>query len=106
MNYCLVNFQKSILLSLILIHNLLYNRPVSRVLYKKVIDFMSFSSIEQFVGNTPLVCLKRLPGETSNAILVKLEGNNPAGSVKDRPALSMIRCAEERGEIKARRYLD
>jgi len=61
---------------------------------------MSFSSIEQFVGNTPLVCLKRLPGETSNAILVKLEGNNPAGSVKDRPALSMIAGAEERGEIK------
>ncbi len=61
---------------------------------------MGFSSIEQFVGNTPLVQLQRLPGETSNAILVKLEGNNPAGSVKDRPALSMIRRAEERGEIK------
>jgi cysteine synthase B len=61
---------------------------------------MSFSSIEQFVGHTPLVCLKRLPGETSNSILVKLEGNNPAGSVKDRPALSMISRAEERGEIK------
>jgi cysteine synthase B len=61
---------------------------------------MSFFSIEQFVGNTPLVQLQRLPGDTSNAILVKLEGNNPAGSVKDRPALSMIRGAEERGEIR------
>jgi len=60
---------------------------------------MSFSSIEQFVGNTPLVQLKRLPGESSNVILVKLEGNNPAGSVKDRPALSMISYAEQRGEI-------
>jgi len=60
---------------------------------------MSFSSIEQFVGNTPLVQLKRLPGESSNVILVKLEGNNPAGSVKDRPALSMISGAEQRGEI-------
>ena len=60
---------------------------------------MSFSSIEQFVGNTPLVQLKRLPGESSNVILVKLEGNNPAGSVKDRPALSMIGYAEQRGEI-------
>ncbi len=61
---------------------------------------MAFSSIEAFVGNTPLVRLKRLPGETSNVILVKLEGNNPAGSVKDRPALSMIDHAEQRGEIK------
>jgi len=60
---------------------------------------MSFSTIEQFVGNTPLVMLKRLPGDTGNAVLVKLEGNNPAGSVKDRPALSMIVHAEERGEI-------
>ncbi len=60
---------------------------------------MNFPSIEQFVGNTPLVQLRRLSGETSNVILVKLEGNNPAGSVKDRPALSMIRCAEERGDI-------
>jgi cysteine synthase B len=56
--------------------------------------------IEDFVGNTPLVALKRMPGETSNAILLKLEGNNPAGSVKDRPALSMIRRAEARGEIR------
>jgi cysteine synthase B len=60
---------------------------------------MHFSTIEQFVGNTPLVVLKRLPGDTSNAVLVKLEGNNPAGSVKDRPALSMIVHAEQRGEI-------
>jgi len=57
-------------------------------------------TIEQFVGNTPLVQLQRLPGDSSNQILVKLEGNNPAGSVKDRPALSMISRAEQRGEIK------
>ncbi len=57
-------------------------------------------SIEDFVGNTPLVQLKRLPGTTSNVILAKLEGNNPAGSVKDRPALSMIVKAEARGDIK------
>ena len=61
---------------------------------------MSFSTIESFVGNTPLVRLQRLPGKTSNTILVKLEGNNPAGSVKDRPAISMIKYAEARGEIK------
>jgi cysteine synthase B len=61
---------------------------------------MKYSTIEQFVGNTPLVKLQRLAGKTSNTILVKLEGNNPAGSVKDRPALSMIKHAEERGEIK------
>jgi cysteine synthase B len=60
---------------------------------------MHFPTIEQFVGNTPLVRLKRLPGNTSNAVLAKLEGNNPAGSVKDRPALSMIVHAEQRGEI-------
>lgn len=58
-----------------------------------------FPTIESFVGNTPLVRLQRLPGNTSNTILVKLEGNNPAGSVKDRPALSMIQHAESRGEI-------
>src|SRR3977135_878785 len=57
-------------------------------------------TLEDFVGNTPLVRLKRLPGKTSNVILAKLEGNNPAGSVKDRPALFMIRRAEERGQIK------
>ncbi|MGZ8096900.1 MAG: cysteine synthase CysM [Methylosarcina sp.] len=61
---------------------------------------MTFSTIESFVGNTPLVRLQRLPGETGNTLLVKLEGNNPAGSVKDRPALSMIQHAEARGEIK------
>ncbi len=61
---------------------------------------MEFPTIEDFVGNTPLVRLQRLPGATSNTLLVKLEGNNPAGSVKDRPALSMIRHAEERGDIK------
>ncbi len=59
-----------------------------------------YPTIEDFVGNTPLVRLQRLPGETSNTILVKLEGNNPAGSVKDRPALSMIQEAERRGEIR------
>lgn len=59
-----------------------------------------FKTIEEFVGNTPLAQLKRMPGATSNTILVKLEGNNPAGSVKDRPALSMIAHAEARGEIK------
>src|SRR3989338_9470469 len=59
-----------------------------------------YSSIEDFVGNTPLVRLKRTPGDTSNVILAKLEGNNPAGSVKDRPALSMIMRAERRGDIK------
>jgi S-sulfo-L-cysteine synthase (O-acetyl-L-serine-dependent) len=57
-------------------------------------------TLEDFVGNTPLVRLKRIPGNTSNIILGKLEGNNPAGSVKDRPALSMIARAEERGDIK------
>jgi cysteine synthase B len=61
---------------------------------------MEFPTIEASVGNTPLVRLQRLPGETSNLILAKLEGNNPAGSVKDRPALWMIRRAEARGEIK------
>ncbi|MGR9092994.1 MAG: cysteine synthase CysM [Gammaproteobacteria bacterium] len=60
---------------------------------------MTYPTIEDFVGNTPLVRLQRLPGATSNTILGKLEGNNPAGSVKDRAALGMIRGAEERGEI-------
>ncbi|WP_097460757.1 cysteine synthase CysM [Mangrovitalea sediminis] len=60
---------------------------------------MDFPTIEDFVGSTPLVRLQRLPGNTSNTLLAKLEGNNPAGSVKDRPALSMIREAERRGEI-------
>jgi len=59
-----------------------------------------YPSIEDFVGNTPLVRLKRIPGNSSNVLLAKLEGNNPAGSVKDRPALSMITRAEQRGDIK------
>lgn len=59
-----------------------------------------YPTIEACIGNTPLVRLQRLPGNTSNIILAKLEGNNPAGSVKDRPALSMIAQAEERGDIK------
>ncbi len=59
-----------------------------------------YPTIEDCIGETPLVRLQRLPGDTSNQILVKLEGNNPAGSVKDRPAISMIRRAEERGQVK------
>ena len=58
-------------------------------------------TIEDLVGNTPLVRLQRLAGKSSNTLLAKLEGNNPAGSVKDRPALNMIRAAEERGEIRS-----
>jgi cysteine synthase B len=61
---------------------------------------MNYSTIEAFVGNTPLVKLQRLIKHGSNTVLVKLEGNNPAGSVKDRPAISMIQHAEARGEIK------
>jgi cysteine synthase B len=57
-------------------------------------------TLEKFVGNTPLVRLQRIPGRSANVVLAKLEGNNPAGSVKDRPALSMILGAEKRGEIK------
>jgi len=57
-------------------------------------------TIEQFIGNTPLVRLQRLAASDKNTILAKLEGNNPAGSVKDRPAISMIRRAEERGRIR------
>lgn len=60
---------------------------------------MEFPTIESTVGNTPLVRLQRLQGNTTNTILLKLEGNNPAGSVKDRPALSMIKEAERRGDI-------
>ena len=60
---------------------------------------MEFPTIESCIGSTPLVRLQRLPGRSSNVVLVKLEGNNPAGSVKDRPALSMIRHAEARGDI-------
>jgi S-sulfo-L-cysteine synthase (O-acetyl-L-serine-dependent) len=58
------------------------------------------STVEDFIGNTPLVRLQRLAASEKNIILAKLEGNNPAGSVKDRPAISMIRRAEERGRIK------
>ncbi len=61
---------------------------------------MSYPTLEQFIGNTPLVRLQRIAGGTRNVILGKLEGNNPAGSVKDRPAYSMIRHAEARGEIR------
>lgn len=65
---------------------------------------MSYLSIEETIGNTPLVQLKRIPGkdarERNNIILGKMEGNNPAGSVKDRPALAMIKGAEQRGQIK------
>ncbi|MEO8441022.1 MAG: cysteine synthase CysM [Betaproteobacteria bacterium] len=57
-------------------------------------------TLENFIGNTPLARLQKLPGKTSNVLLAKLEGNNPAGSVKDRPALSMIRHAQQRGDIK------
>jgi cysteine synthase B len=63
-------------------------------------DLPTFPTIEDCIGSTPLVRLQRLPGATTNTILVKLEGNNPAGSVKDRPAMSMIRHAEARGEIR------
>ncbi len=59
-----------------------------------------YKTIESCIGNTPLVRLQHLPGDTSNTILVKLEGNNPAGSVKDRAALSMVKHAERRGDIK------
>jgi len=65
---------------------------------------ITYPSVEDAIGNTPLVRLARVPGidneQRGNIILAKLEGNNPAGSVKDRPAISMIRYAEERGEIK------
>ncbi|HYW93215.1 MAG TPA: cysteine synthase CysM [Gammaproteobacteria bacterium] len=61
---------------------------------------MSYPMIESCVGDTPLVQLQRLPGATSNTLLAKLEGNNPAGSVKDRPAVGMIRGAEARGDIR------
>jgi len=61
---------------------------------------LNFKTLDNFIGNTPLVKLQRLGGNTSNTILLKLEGNNPAGSVKDRPAFSMIMHAEARGDIK------
>ena len=59
-----------------------------------------YPSLDSTVGNTPLVRLLRIPGEGTNVVLGKLEGNNPAGSVKDRPALSMIVEAERRGDIR------
>lgn len=59
----------------------------------------SYPTLQNYVGHTPLTRLQRMPGDTSNAVLAKLEGNNPAGSVKDRPAYSMIRRAAERGDI-------
>ena len=61
---------------------------------------MNFPALPDCIGNTPLIALTRLPGIGTNTLLAKLEGNNPAGSVKDRPAYSMIRRAQERGEIK------
>ena len=67
---------------------------------KNIKKFSDSPTLESFIGNTPLVRLQRLPGNSSNVIFGKLEGNNPAGSVKDRPALSMIKHAETRGEIK------
>ena len=60
---------------------------------------MDYPTIDQCIGNTRMVRLQRMPGNTSNTILAKLEGDNPAGSVKDRPALSMIAKAEARGDI-------
>ena len=74
------------------------------VLARQSEDTMPYQTIEDTVGNTPLVQLKRIPGEDAarrnNIILGKMEGNNPAGSVKDRPALAMVKGAEERGLIK------
>ncbi len=61
---------------------------------------VNYPTIESCIGGTPLVRLQRMPGNTSNTILAKLEGNNPAGSVKDRPALNMIQAAESRGDIQ------
>lgn len=61
---------------------------------------MSYPTVESLIGNTPLVRLQRMPGDSSNTVLVKLEGNNPAGSVKDRPAYQMIHQAEARGDIR------
>ncbi len=61
---------------------------------------MNYPTIEEFIGNTPLVRLQRMNENPSNNVLVKLEGNNPAGSVKDRPAISMIQLAEQRGDIR------
>lgn len=68
--------------------------------YKRTALAEQIPAIEHCIGNTPLVRLQRIPGDSGNLMLAKLEGDNPAGSVKDRPALSMIRYSEERGEIK------
>jgi len=82
----------------------LWRRPVAAAVIIDRMATSTYPTIEQTVGNTPLVRLQRIPGAAGeprgNVILAKLEGNNPAGSVKDRPALSMILRAEERGEIK------
>ena len=75
-------------------------RPGYHILIQPHESQAMYRTVENFVGNTPLVKLKRIPGNTSNVLLAKLEGNNPAGSVKDRPALSMISHAEARGDIK------
>lgn len=67
---------------------------------RQIMNKNEFPTLEDFVGKTPLVRLQRLAGDSSNILMVKLEGNNPAGSVKDRPAVSMIKLAEQRGDIK------
>jgi len=74
--------------------------PFSQTFYALQMVIMAYPTIDSYVGNTPLVRLKRLHGESSNTLLMKLEGNNPAGSVKDRPAYNMILQAELRGTIK------
>lgn len=61
---------------------------------------MIYKTLDQYVGQTPLVKLQRMPGDRNNVVLLKLEGNNPAGSVKDRPAFSMIKQAQAKGRIK------
>ncbi len=85
-------------------NSFLLSLPNTRRVFNAVTEpqenYAMYHSLEDFVGNTPLVKLKRIPGATSNIILAKLEGNNPAGSVKDRPALAMISKAEARGDIK------
>ena len=75
-------------------------RPSYHVGIRQYESKAMYRTLDDFVGNTPLVRLKRIPGDSSNVLLAKLEGNNPAGSVKDRPALSMIAHAEARGDIK------
>lgn len=83
------------------IHDRMRPQLAARVANSIVANPMHYyPTIEEFVGNTPLVRLQRLVPNSTNTVLLKLEGNNPAGSVKDRPALSMIRHAEARGDIK------